>query len=637
MNFITSIIGQIIRNVKLYELGYSALMNSQSGKEDEYRIRNHGVIGDTYSAALVTTRGTIDWCAFPRFDSSPVFFSLLDKEKGGELRIDLAGASSFSQSYLKLTNVLKTTISSPECRIEVDDFMPVEEVDGVTYSRHEIHRIIRCTKGKGMVGLKLKPRFGFGRDSVSLSKDKYGCLAAGDGHAMTFSVPARVEIEGDCAMTSFSLRKGDIKPAVVRWDERKTLRPSMEYSGRMLKETVSYWRRWVSKTPYEGPWKEEVLRSALVLKLLSYSPSGAICAAATTSLPESIGNGRNWDYRFSWIRDSTYALLSFNALGHEEEEMKYFMWLVHLLRGHASNPEKLRVMYSVEGDPVPDERILTNLSGYMNSGPVREGNGATGQVQLDIYGSVADAIYSTFKPPEKIPDMMWRIVDSTAMYLERNWKRKDMGIWEMRNGTERHTHSAVMSWVAFSRAAEMAKWLGYRGRMRRYKEAASEVKEDVMKHSYDSTAGAFVSGLDGGYMDASVLLMPLRGFIDAGDRKFKSTLRAVRKHLMRNGFVFRYRGSDGLSGEEGAFIICTFWYIASTARAGNVEEATAMLEHVLSHSNHLGLFSEEIDPDTGEFLGNFPQAFSHMGLIQAAMELSRVLKAGKAGARQLYR
>ena len=608
-------------------------MNSQRAPDDEYRIRNHGVIGDTYSAALVTLKGTIDWCAFPRFDSSPVFFSVLDKEKGGELRIDLSGADSFKQSYFRLTNVLKTLISSPDCRIEVDDFMPVEEASGVTYARHEIHRVIRCTKGRGTVTLLMKPRFGFGKDTVTLKEDKHGCVATGNAHTMTFSIAAPLKIENESATASFSMSKGDIIPVVVRWDERKTLKPSMQYSGRMLKDTISYWRSWVSKTSYEGPWKEEVLRSALVLKLLSYSPSGAICAAATTSLPESIGHERNWDYRFSWIRDSTYALLSFNALGHEEEEMKYFMWLIHLLRGHASNPKAMRVMYSVEGDLVPDEQILANLSGYMNSRPVRQGNGATDQLQLDIYGSVVDAIYSTFRPPEKLPDMMWRVVDSTAMYLEENWKSKDMGIWEMRNGEQRHTHSAVMSWVAFSRAAEMAGWVGYKGRMKRYREAARLVKEEVLKSAYDSKMGSFLSGLEGGYLDASVLLMPLRGFIDPRDRRFSSTLKAVRKQLVRNGFVFRYRGNDGLSGEEGAFIICTFWYIASTARAGNIAEATGMLEHALSFSNHLGLFSEEIDPDSGDFLGNFPQAFSHMGLILAAMELSRAIKAGKAKSR----
>ena len=608
-------------------------MNPQSRLDDEYRIRNHGVIGDTYSAALVTLKGTIDWCAFPRFDSPPVFFSVLDKEKGGELRIDMSGAETFRQSYFRLTNVLKTLISSPDCRIEVDDFMPVEEANGVTYSRHEIHRVIRCTKGHGLVTLHMKPRFGFGKDTVSLREDKHGCVAAGNGHTMTFSVTAPVKIENEIASASFLMSKGNTIPVVVRWDERKTLKPSMEYSGRMLRETISYWRRWVSKTSYEGPWKEYVLRSALVLKLLSYSPSGAICAAATTSLPESIGHGRNWDYRFSWIRDSTYALLSFNALGHVEEETKFFMWLIHLLRGHASNPGRMRVMYSVEGDAVPDEQIMTNLSGYMNSEPVRQGNGATDQLQLDIYGSVVDAIYSTFRPPAKLPDMMWRVVDSTAMYLEENWKRKDMGIWEMRNGTERHTHSAVMSWVAFSRAAEMAGWLGYKGRMKRYRQAARLVKGEVLKSSYDRTIGSFVSGLEGGYLDASVLLMPLRGFIDPRDRRFSLTLQAIRNQLIRNGFVFRYRGNDGLSGEEGAFIICTFWYIASTTRAGNIEEATTMLEHVLSLSNHLGLFSEEIDPDTGDFLGNFPQAFSHMGLIQAAIEISRALKARKARSR----
>ncbi len=594
-------------------------------RSTEYRISNHGIIGDTYSAAMVTSMGTIDWCSFPRMDSSPVFFSILDRRSGGEFRIELQGATTHEQRYRPHTNVLRTGVGSKECSIHIDDFMPIEEVDGIPYSRHEIHRLLKCTFGEGTVTLRFKPRFDFGRAETSIRSDRFGCVASGKGSLLSLSLPFPIRTRGAEAYASFPVQKGDVIPIVLRWNENKTQKTKLEYTGRMLKETIDYWRSWTDKTDYSGLWKEDVIRSALVLKLLTYSPTGAICAAATTSLPESLGHERNWDYRFSWIRDSTYALLSFNALGHTEEEKKYFLWLNHLLRGQASRPEMLRVMYTVEGDMVPPEKTVEHLSGYMDSRPVREGNSATNQLQMDIFGSVVAAIYSTFKPPAKLPDLMWRIVDSIAAFLSRNWEKRDMGIWEMRNGAERHTHSAIMSWVALSRASEMAGWLGFRGRMESYSETAGRIKKTVLERSYNGKTGSFASSIDGEYLDASVLLMPLLGFIDARDSRFISTLKAVREHLLTNGFVYRYKGKDGLAGKEGAFLICTFWYIAALARAGMVDEAKDLFRNVLSVSNHLGLLSEEIDPSTGEFLGNFPQAFSHMGLIEAATEIMSAL------------
>lgn len=598
----------------------------KAGTTSEHRIRNHGIIGDTYSAALVTTRGTIDWASFPRMDSAPVFSSLLDPEKGGSFELRLRGATEFVQHYRKDTNVLRTVMKSPDCTLLVDDFMPIEEVEGIPYTRHEIHRLLTCTKGKGNVYLNLRPKFDFGRVRTTLRSDRFGCIARGGEDSMSLSLPFPLRISLREATRTFQIKKGESVPIVLRWNEDKTLLSKLEYTGQMLKDTVTYWRRWAKGTNYTGMWKEQVIRSALALKLLTYTPSGAICAAATTSLPESIGHERNWDYRFSWVRDSTYALLSFNALGHTDEERAYFLWLLHLLRGNASKPELLRVMYTIEGDDVPDEKTVPGFSGYRDSLPVREGNSATGQLQLDIYGSVVDAIYSTFKPPAKFPDLMWRIVDSIASYISRNWEKKDMGIWEMRNGVDRHTHSAMLSWVALSRASEIASWLGFRGRKKKYADIASKVRETVLSRSYNQQLKAFSSSIGGGYLDASVMLMPLLGFIDAKDERFVSTLEAVKEHLLKDGFVYRYKGKDGLAGKEGAFLICTFWYIASMARAGRAEEAKELFEHALSHANHLGLFSEEINPATGEFLGNFPQAFSHMGLIEAAREISEGLK-----------
>ena len=604
---------------------------------DEHDIRNHGIIGDTYSVALVTVNGTIDWCAFPRMDSPPVFSSLLDVDKKYEFRIALRDAEKFNQSYAPNTNILRTRQESSTCCVVIEDFMPVEEVSNLPYSRHEIHRVIRCIRGHGTVLLYMKPGFNFGRSRTSVFPDRFGCVSSAEGDTMSLSASFRLEIRGSEVFAEIPLRKGDAVPVVLRWNESRTQLPRMEYTGGMLRSTAKYWRKWVAKTRYRGLWKESVIRSALVLKLLTYSPTGAICAAATTSLPESIGNERNWDYRFSWIRDSTYALLSFNALGHTEEEKAYFLWLIHLLRGNASVPDRLRVMYTVEGDQVPEEKTVNGMEGYRGSVPVRDGNSATGQLQLDIYGSVVEAIYATFRPPAMLPDLMWRIVDSIADYLCDNWQKKDMGIWEMRNGIERHTHSAVLTWVALTRASEMAGWLGFRGRMKKYAEKAEIVRADILQNSFNRRLGSFASSVGGGYMDASVLLMPSLGFIDATDSRFISTLDAVKEHLVSNGFVYRYKGKDGLSGREGAFIICTFWYIESLARAGRIEEAKGLFEHALAEANHLGLYSEEINPEDGEFLGNFPQAFSHMGLIGAAMQISGALHSSRTPGRRRAR
>lgn len=592
----------------------------------EHRIRNHGIIGDTYSAALVTMKGTIDWCSFPRMDSPPVFSSLLDPERGGRFDLRLRGATEYDQHYRKDTNVLRTIMKSADCTLLVDDFMPVEEVEGIPYTRHEIHRLLSCTRGNGNVYMNLRPKFDFCRARTTLRTDRFGCIASGGGDKLSLSLPYPLKVSLKEATGIFRMKKGESIPVVLRWNEDKTQLPKLDYTGKMLNDTVTYWRRWVKETKYVGMWRDQVIRSALVLKLLTYTPTGAICAAATTSLPESIGHERNWDYRFSWVRDSTYALLSFNALGHTDEERAYFLWLMHLLRGNASKPELLRVMYTIEGDEVPDEKTVPGLAGYRGSLPVREGNSATGQLQLDIYGSIVDTIHSTFKPPGKFPDLMWRIVDSIASFIAKNWEKKDMGIWEMRNGVDRHTHSALLSWVALSKASEIAGWLGFRGRRQKYADAAKRVRETVLSRSYNERLKAFSSSIDGGYLDASVLLMPLLDFIDAKDDKFLSTLNAVKEHLLNQGFVYRYKGKDGLAGKEGAFLICTFWYIASLARAGRGDEAKQLFEHALSDANHLGLFSEEINPLTGEFLGNFPQAFSHMGLIDAAREISEALK-----------
>lgn len=589
---------------------------------DEYKINNHGIIGDTFSAALITIKGTIDWCTFPRMDSPPVMSSLLDKEKGGEFRIELSDAIAFSQKYRKHTNILETRIRSEKCELNITDFMPVEEVAGLIYARHEIHRIITCTRGSGVVRISLSPRFNFGREKATLHAKAKGCIAQSDGDSLTLLTKFKMQIREGDAHRTFNIRAGNVIPIVLRWNGREPREPRIGWVNDLLKSTTNYWRSWSRKGRYVGEWKEEVIRSALVLKLLTYTPTGGIAAAATTSLPESVGHGRNWDYRFSWIRDSTYALWSFHLLGHAEEERKYFQWMLRVLKGRSSKPEALRVMYSVEGEPVPPETEVYGFSGYRNSRPVREGNSATEQSQMDIYGSIIDAIHFTFHPPEKLPDQMWRVVDGLATYVKDNWEKPDSGIWEMRNGNQRHTHSAVMSWLALWRASEMAGWIGSKRRQVDWARTAKKIHSEVMKKGYNEDLGSFTSILGGGYLDASVLMMPLVRFINANNNKFKSTMRVIEQNLMQDSFIYRYLMDDALEGKEGAFLACSFWHIIALILQGDTSRASALFKNAVKHANHLGLMSEELDPKSGEFLGNFPQAFSHMGMINAAWHLN---------------
>ncbi len=589
---------------------------------DEYLINNHGIIGDTYSCALVTIKGTIDWCTFPRIDSPPLLSSLLDRKKGGEFRIGMNGAAGYSQRYRKHTNILETVITSGEGTASITDFMPVEEVRGLVYSRHEIHRIVKCSRGRAKITVRLTPRFNFGRDDAKLRSVKTGCMAQTDSDDVTVLSRYRFRVKDGIAYCTFTLKEGESTPIILRWNGREPREPNSEWSSSLLRGTAAYWKNWVGKGQYAGEWKEQVIRSALVLKMLTYNPTGAICAAPTTSLPESIGHRRNWDYRFSWIRDSTYALWSFHLLGHEDEERKYLQWLLRLLKGRSSKPEGLRVMYTVEGDPVPQETDVFGFAGYKGSRPVREGNGATDQSQMDIYGSIIDSINFTFHPPERLPDQLWRVVDGLAAFVARSWEKPDAGIWEMRNGNQRHTHSAMMSWLALYRASEMAGWIGSRKRQLKWARTARAIRKEVLTRGFNREIGAFTNILGGGFLDASVLMMPLVKFIRARDPKFASTLRSIEQNLMGDGFVYRYLMDDALDGKEGAFIACTFWHVIALALQNNIKKAAAIFENALAHSNHLGLFSEEINPATGEFLGNFPQALSHMWLINAALYMN---------------
>ncbi|MEM3851594.1 MAG: glycoside hydrolase family 15 protein [Methanomassiliicoccales archaeon] len=592
-------------------------------RKSEYSIGNHGVIGDTYSVALVNMQGTMDWCCFPRFDAAPFFSSILDTQRGGEMRTELVGATSREQMYSKGTNILMSVQKSASCTVEITDFMPVEKMGNTIYSRHECHRIIRCKTGKGRILFSCRPAHNFGIDTSRIEQQDAGFVSHSQRERIAFSFTFPTRIADSAAIASLDMNRGDEEIAVIRWDESITKAPAMKYTGKMLEQTAQFWNEWLRKTSYEGQWKEAVLRSVLVLKLLTYSPTGAITAAPTSSLPEAIGGERNWDYRYSWIRDSAYAIDAFISMHHRDEERNYFNWLLHLLRRRPSDPSTLRVMYTVEGDYVPHELELTDLRGYRSSRPVRVGNGARDQLQLDIYGSIVEAIYLASRN-QRLPDALWRICNAIAEFIAANWQREDAGIWEVRGKLERNTHSAVMSFVALQKTGLLAQRLGYRKRADKYSQEAEKIRKWIIENAYNERIGSFVRAAGSEELDASALFVILKGVIDPKSPQSISTIEVMRKHLESHGFLYRYTMDDGLTGKEGAFILCTLWLAQSLALAGKIVEAKEVFELTLAAANHLGLLSEEIAPETGELLGNFPQAFSHLGVVQTALLLTDI-------------
>jgi len=596
-------------------------------------IEEHGIIGDLHTAALVATDGTIDWYCCPRFDSPSVFGCILDDRRGGRFRIGPTDEQAArKQLYLPETNVLITRFLAAGGVCELIDFMPVGTVAA---ERHWLVRQVHCVRGSMRMRLDVEPRFDYGRARHELTLDEYGAVFETPDLTLALDSPVRLNGAGGDVWAEFTIEAGDRLTFVLERipDDDHHSRPiPAELAQQLFDETADYWRRWIARCTYRGRWREMVHRSALALKLLTYRPTGAIVAAATTSLPEAIGGERNWDYRYTWIRDTAFTLYALLRLGFSEEAEAFMRFLHHrALEGETSSSEApIQIMYGVDGRSGLEEELLGHWEGYRGSRPVRIGNGAAEQIQLDIFGELIDSVYLYDKWGAPISYDLWRIVRRLLEWLSEHWDSKDEGIWEVRGGRQHFTYSRLMSWVAFERATRMARQRGLPAPLVQWLEVRDQIFEQIMERGFSTKRNAFVQVLDGDVLDASSLLMPLVRFVAPTDPRMLGTLDAIRDELVSDSLVYRYKpdvaAADGLNGEEGTFSICSFWWVEALARAGHLEEARLTFEKMLTYANHLGLYAEEIGP-SGEALGNFPQAFTHLSLISAAFYLDRALDA----------
>ena len=595
---------------------------------DYLPIAEHGVIGDLHTIALVGTDGTIDWYCMPSFDSPSVFGAILDKDKGGYFRIAPAREEYTSkQLYLPDTNVLITRFLTPDGVAEVEDFMPVSR--GEERHRHRLIRRVVCVRGEIPMRMECEPRFDYARAEHETTQHEHGTAFRTRGLSLALSSSITCELTERGAVNTFTLRAGEVATFLLERCHDGEPRALSEDSTRALfDQTVAYWRAWLSRSRYSGRWREMVYRSALTLKLLTYAPTGAIVAAPTTSLPEQLGGERNWDYRYTWIRDAAFSLYALLRLGFTEEAEAFMGWLTERFReGRSRATGPLQIMYGIDGHAHLEEEILEHLSGYRNSYPVRIGNGAAEQLQLDIYGELMDSVYLYNKYGTPVYSDAWDDLTHIVEWVCDNWDQPDEGIWEVRGGQQNFVYSRLMTWVAVERAMRIARQRGLPANLVRWGAARDAIYYQIMSKGWNEERQAFIQHYDSDYLDASLLLMPLVKFVAPTDPRWLTTLDAIGQELVSDSLVYRYNAGaspDGLVGEEGTFSICSFWYVEALARAGRLEEARLAFEKMLTYANHLGLYSEEIGP-TGEQLGNFPQAFTHLALISAAVNLDRHL------------
>ena len=602
-------------------------------------IENYGVIGDLRTTALIGVNGSIDWFCYPRIDSPSVFGRILDADKGGFFQVRPADdGMHWRQQYWPDTNVLVTRFFSDDGMLEIVDLMPLgtDEDDAIS-DEHSVVRLVQVLRGSITVEVICEPAMDYGRGGHAIEIVEQGAIFRGngsaDGQVFRLSSTVPLKSDGKRATARFKLTEGDRAAFTFQGFESDGSEPmwmSPDDAQVAFERTIVWWRDWLKPNTYRGRWREEVIRSALTLKLLSHEHNGSIAAAATTSLPEVIGGDRNWDYRFAWVRDSAFVIYALIRIGFTEEARQFTGWLsTRCHQTDASGP--IQLMYRVDGDDEFPEIELDHWEGYRGSRPVRIGNAAVDQLQLDIYGELMDAVYLSNKYDRPISWELWQHLSGLVNWVVDNWREKDSGLWESRGGLQHYTMAKVMCWVAIDRAVRIANKRSFPAPLNHWLATRDEIYRDVMENAWSEKRQAFTQYYGSDELDASVLLMPLVFFVAPTEPRMLKTIDAIMKSpehggLTAAGLVYRYSpgDSDGLAGEEGTFSMCTFWLVEALTRAGRANEARLIFERMLGFANHLGLYSEEVGLH-GEALGNTPQAFTHFALISAAFNLDRAL------------
>lgn len=586
----------------------------------ETKIEDYGFLSDTQTAALVSRDGCVDWLCLPRFDSGACFASLLGSSKNGHWRFfPDEPVTKVSRSYRGNTLILETEIETKKGAVRLIDFMPPRG------ENPDIIRIIEGLRDEVAIRMELIIRFDYGRTIPWVRKAHGGLEAIAGPNGLILRAPVETRGEDLKTVAEFTIKKGDRVPFVLSWFQSHKSPPRAITADHALRDTEEYWADWTKNFRWEGDWRDAVLRSVITLKGLTYAPTGGIVAAATTSLPEKIGGVRNWDYRYCWLRDASFTLFAMMQVGYRDEAQSWREWLLRAIAGSA---RQMQIMYGVHGERRLDEWEIPWLAGYENSKPVRIGNAAANQFQLDVYGDVLYALYQAEIRGLKTSEPEWRLQIELMKFLESNWHNPDEGIWEVRGGSKHFTQSKVLAWVAFDRAIRLAECCRHSKpkEVESWRKIRTQIHDEVCQRGYNVDKRAFTQFYGSDALDASLLMLPLFGFLPATDERIRGTITAIERELMHDGLVLRYRPAeenvDGLPGREGVFLACSFWLSSCLHLIGRKEEAKELFERLLGLRNDLGLFSEEYDPVGKRQLGNFPQAFTHEAMIHTAWILS---------------
>ena len=582
---------------------------------------NYGIIGNCKSSALINEDSSIDWCCLPQFDSSAIFCKIIDNHIGGSFKIEADESYIITQQYINNTAIVRTNFKNEKNEFEVLDFMTRYKLDDQNfYSPPEIQRLIKPIKGLPKIKVLYNPTLEYANGKTeTYEKEDFIVSVFDEASYETLFLYTNIEKKKILENKEFELSKSVYLN--LSYNEKIDL-PSLSKSEEEFKKTQEYWLNWCKKSPSFKSYNKEITRSSITLKLLTFEKTGAVLAAATTSIPETIGEVRNWDYRFCWIRDASMVIKIIAKLGHQRIVKNFIDFIVNLI---PNKNEKLQIMYGIDGQKTLTEKILKHLSGYKNSKPVRIGNAAYIQKQNDIYGILVDAIHfqiEKFKDISYKHEQLWSIVKSVVWVVEKNWKKPDKGIWEFRNEDQHFTFSKLLCWVAIDRAIKISNLIKNGRKSDKWKILREEIKNDIHLNAWNPKIKAFTQSYGSDFLDASVLLMESYGFIDCKDPKYVDTVKAIERELLFDGLLFRYKNNDDFGEPKSSFTVCTFWYINSLFKIGEETKAKNLFDQLLSNSNHMGLFSEDLDFKTKKMLGNFPQAYSHLALIETAMNFN---------------